>query len=113
MREIPEELLKPPAGIGEAATRFWESLRAKVVLDDNPFALALGQQAVLMLDELEICRTDIAKHGYYFTTRRGQPAMHPAAIREKTLVNELGKIFRLLGLDQEPKAADKQAKLWR
>jgi hypothetical protein len=42
------------------------------------------------------------RSSFVFTDKHGQPRIHPLVNVERGLINEYGKLFRLLGWDQAP-----------
>jgi hypothetical protein len=94
-------------GQSEAARDFVREMREKISVDD-PASEYLVEQLAAIRDAIEEARARISADGAFVKDRFGRLQQHPACVREKALLNEYGKLFRLLGLDQ---AASDQGRL--
>lgn len=97
-QQLPEDLQAPPAHLSERARNFFLHVIATGSYDAPARSLLVTFCEVS--DRLEELRTQLDKEGRYFTDKHKQPREHPAAKEYRALINEKGKLFRLLGWDQ-------------
>ena len=100
VNELPADLQKPPDYLSVAAQELFEHVVASGSYDAPARALLI--QFLKVRDDLERVRVELAKVGFTFVDKHGQPRMHPLVKHEQSLTNEMGKLFRLLGWDQAP-----------
>ncbi len=91
-----------PYGSSARARAFVGDTLEKIHIDD-PASMKIVELLGEIVDELAECRATLVKEGQFIKDRFGKPKQHPAAQREIALLNEYGKLYRLLGLDQEPR----------
>lgn len=100
----------PAIGLSDKARDFVSRMQSSHTFTDAASVEMLHRMARI-LDELDETAAVLAANGPFYFDKWRQPKTHPAALREVALINEFGKLFRLLGLDQEPRG-EKQGKLF-
>jgi hypothetical protein len=96
-----------PYGQSEEARSFVAEMLEKCQFEDPASRQMLDRMGEL-IDEMAECRAIIrANGGPFMKDRFGKPKKHPAADHQLGLLNEFGKIYRLLGLDQAPQEQGK------
>jgi hypothetical protein len=99
-----------PYGESACARVFVAELREKLLCDE-PATIRMVERLGELIDAMDECKEILrANGGPFIEDRFGKPKLHPAADREIALTNEFGKIYRLLGLDQQP--SDSQGRLF-
>lgn len=100
---LPEDLQGPPEHLSEVARAFF--LHVVSTGDYDAPTRALLIRFCEVRDQLTRLRAELAakEQSFTFTDKHGQPRIHPLVKHELALTNEYGKLFRLLGWDQEPK----------
>jgi len=105
--------LDAPRELSDAAHAFVEDMLSTHDFSDAAARLLLYRMAEIK-DEIVKCQAVLRENGgRFFKDRFGKPKVHPAAQQETALTNELGKLFRLLGMDQDARGGGKdQQSLW-
>lgn len=98
--QLPEDLKAPPEHFSAAAREFFTHVVATGSYDAPARTLLMRYCEVM--DRLSQVSSELRVNGRYFTDKHGQPREHPMAKEYRGLINEQGKIFRLLGWDQAP-----------
>lgn len=100
LNQLPEHLQGPPAHLSARQREFFLHVIATGSYDAPARALLIRFCEVG--DQLETIREELASKGVTFVDKHNQPRIHPLVKHELALVNEYGKLFRLLGWDQAP-----------
>jgi len=100
--KLPADLQGPPEYFSDEAREFFLHVVATGSYDAP--ARALLMQFCEVRDKLAKIRVELAKfdNPFTFQDKHGQPRIHPLVKHEGALINEYGKLFRLLGWDQAP-----------
>ena len=108
-----EAALDAPPELSEAARAFVEDMLNTHDFSDAAARLLLYRMAEIK-DEIVKCQAVLRENGgRFFKDRFNRPKVQPAAQQETALTNELGKLFRLLGMDQDARGGkDQQSSLW-
>jgi phage terminase small subunit len=107
IEQLPEHLKQPPPHLSSAATEFFLHVVATGSYDAPARSLLITYCEIC--DRLEEVRRELSEKGRYFTDKHGQPRVHPLVKEQESLINEKGKLFRLLGWDQAPPDAGQGA----
>jgi P27 family predicted phage terminase small subunit len=89
------DLLEPPEHLTERGKTLWRSLIGEFVLDDAA-AHELLRRACEASDRADDARLVIEAEGVTFTTRFGEPRVHPAVAVERDARNALRQLLREL-----------------
>ena len=100
LEQLPEDLKAPPEHFSVQAREFFLHVVATGSYDAPARTLLMRYCEVM--DRLSQVTRELREEGRYFTDKHGQPREHPKAKEYRGLINEQGKIFRLLGWDQAP-----------
>lgn len=100
LNSLPEHLQSPPADLSAESRELFLHVLATGSYDAPARELLI--EFCRGRDALRAVRTEIKKTGFSFVDKHGQPRIHPLAKHELALINEYGKLFRLLGWDQAP-----------
>jgi hypothetical protein len=97
--DLPEFLNSPPADLSAEMKEFWLHT---VAGNYDAQARTLLNTYCRVTDRLGELDAEIRTKGYYYTDRFGREREHDRVKVYARLVNEQGKLFRLLGWDQAP-----------
>lgn len=100
LNQLPEDLKAAPADLSAESSEFFVHLVGTGPYDAPARALLI--EFCRVRDRLAKCRAELGAMGFTFEDKHGQPRMHPLVKHELALTNEYGKLFRLLGWDQQP-----------
>ncbi len=97
----PDPTLTPPAGLSDAASTWWQSVRDEYGIAD-PAGIALLNQAAQALDRADAARTLLDAEGLVVRDRFDQPKPHPASVIVRDAEASFRSALRDLRLDVEP-----------
>lgn len=97
----PNPALTPPAGLSDAASTWWQSVRDEFGIDDAA-GLALLDQAALALTRAEQARAAIERDGLTVTDRFGCVKHHPLLPHLRDAESSFRSSLAALRLDAEP-----------
>lgn len=100
LNSLPEHLQAPPDDLSPESRELFLHVLATGSYDAPARELLI--EFCRGRDALTAVRAEIKKTGFSFIDKHQQPRIHPLAKHELALINEYGKLFRLLGWDQAP-----------
>lgn len=100
LEQLPEDLKSAPEHFSPASREFFTHVVATGSYDAPARSMLISYCEVM--DRLTEIRAFLRENGRCFTDKHNQPRERPEAKEYRGLINEQGKIFRLLGWDQAP-----------
>lgn len=100
LNSLPRHLQAPPADLSEESKELFLHVLATGSYDAPARELLI--EFCRGRDTIATIRGELAISGYSFIDKHNQPRTHPNVKLLLALINEYGKLFRLLGWDQAP-----------